>query len=227
MTVRPLHVAQEGGFGLSPLYWFDRVFLQNRSFLLALFAVNVLGTIYGYVWYWDQIVDTVSDMPAWLVLFVPDSPTASLWFTVSLGILIFAPESAKSNGVGFIAALGAVSSVKYGVWAVAMNASVAYQGQQLVWQEWMLIVSHLGMAVEALLFIGRFRVHAVHLLFTLLLLFLNDWLDYHAFIYPWLREILLDDLSAIETFTWFMTAASAAIVAAAIRWSKIGHPPIR
>ncbi|GAA3405115.1 DUF1405 domain-containing protein [Paenibacillus hodogayensis] len=216
-----------GGLSVSLFVWFDRVFLHNRAFLLALFVVNVLGTVYGYVWYWDQIVSTVETMSPWLVLFVPDSPTASLWFTVSLGVLLFAPKGIGSNGVGFIAALGAISSVKYGVWAVAMNAAVAYQGEPLVWQEWMLIVSHLGMAVEALLFIGRFRVRGVHMLFALLLLFLNDWLDYHAGIYPWLRDILLDDLGAIELFTWTMTLVSTAIVALTIRWSKTGHSPIR
>lgn len=212
---------------MSLLYEFEHVFLRNRAFLLALFAVNVLGTIYGYVWYWDQIVDTVLTMPAWLVLFVPDSPTASLWFTVSLGLLLFAPKTVPSYGAGMIAALGAVSSVKYGVWAVAMNAAVAYQGETLVWEEWMLIASHLGMAVEALLFIGFFKVKPAHLLVALLLLAFNDWLDYHAYIYPWLRRVLLDDLGAIELFTWSLTLVSTAIVAAVSRWSKIGHTPIR
>jgi uncharacterized membrane protein YpjA len=209
------------------LYWFDRVFLQNRAFLLMLFIVNVLGTIYGYVWYWDQIVYTVSEMSPWLVLFVPDSPTASLWFTVSLGVLLFAPSFARSYGVGFIAALGAISSVKYGVWAVSMNAAISYQGEHLVWQEWMLIASHLGMAVEALLFASRFRIRTAHILFSLLLLFWNDWLDYHALIYPWLRTILLDNLQQIEWFTWFMTIASTLLVMAVTRWSKIGQTPIR
>ncbi|RKN72450.1 DUF1405 domain-containing protein [Paenibacillus ginsengarvi] len=212
---------------MSIWYWFNRIVMHNRSFLLLLFVINVLGTVYGYVWYWDQIVDTVSKMPAWLVLFVPDSPTASLWFTVSLGIILFAPKVAGTYGVGFIAALGAVSSVKYGVWAVAMNAAVAYQGSTLVWEEWMLIASHLGMAVEALLFIGRFRVRLAHLLFAMALLFLNDWLDYHQLIYPWLRDVLLDDLGVIELFTWAMTVISTAVVALTIRWSKIGQTPIR
>ncbi|MEF3301775.1 DUF1405 domain-containing protein [Paenibacillus sp. GYB003] len=212
---------------MSLWYWFHRVLLHNRSFLLALFAINVLGTIYGYVWYWDQIVYTVERMQPWLVLFVPDSPTASFWFTVSLGILLFGREAVHSYAAGWIAALGAVSSVKYGVWAVAMNAAVAYQGEALVWEEWMLIVSHLGMAVEALLFIGRFRVRPAHLLFALLLMLLGDWLDYHASIFPWLRKILLDDLEAIELFTWSMTLISTAAVALAIRWSKIGQTPIR
>jgi len=212
---------------LSAWQWFNGVLLHNRTFLLALLVVNALGTIYGYIWYGDQIVDTVKSMPVWLVLFVPDSPTASLWFTVSLAILIFAPRLAESEGVGWVAALGMVSSVKYGIWAVVMNAAVAWQGETLVWEEWMLIVSHTGMAVEALLFAGRFRIRAVHLVFALLLLFCNDWLDYHAGIYPRLRKVLEDDLGAIELFTWSLTAVSTVAVVLAIRWSKIGHPPIR
>jgi len=207
--------------------WFDRAFLQNRSFQIALFWVNLLGTVYGYVWYWDQLVYTVQHKPEWLVLFVPDSPTASLWFTVSLGVLLFAPEAIPSSLIGFVAALGTISSIKYGIWAVVMNFAVMVQGQPLVWEEWMLIVSHLGMAVEALLFVRFFQIRLPHFIFSALLLFLNDWLDYNTGIYPWLRKILEDDLSAIETFTWLLTLGSFIAALAVYKWSKSGHPSIR
>jgi uncharacterized membrane protein YpjA len=207
--------------------WFDREFLQNRSFQIALFWVNLLGTVYGYVWYWDQLVYTVQHKPEWLVLFVPDSPTASLWFTVSLGVLLFAPEAIPSRLIGFVAALGTISSIKYGIWAVVMNFAVMVQGQPLVWEEWMLIVSHLGMAVEALLFVRFFQIRLPHFIFSALLLFLNDWLDYNTGIYPWLRKILEDDLSAIETFTWLLTLGSFIAALAVYKWSKSGHPSIR
>lgn len=204
-----------------------RIIYDNRSLWTALFWVNVLGTVYGYIWYWDQLVKTAREMPMWLLPFVPDSPTASLWFTVSLGLLLYAPSMAKTELGGYIAALGAVSSVKYGVWAVAMNLAILYKGQLLVWQEWMLIASHLGMAVEALLFVRFFRVRIAHLALAALLLFWNDWLDYNVGIFPWLRTILLEDIGAIEAFTWCLTAASLIVVALVHRWSKIGHPPIR
>jgi len=207
--------------------WFDRALLQNRSFQFALLWVNLLGTSYGYVWYWDQLVYTVQHMPAWLVLFVPDSPTASLWFTISLCVLLFAPEAIPSRPIGFIAALGTISSIKYGIWAVTMNFAVMIQGQPLVWEEWMLIVSHLGMAVEALLFVRFFQIRLPHFIFSALLLFLNDWLDYHTGIYPWLRKILEDDLAAIETFTWLLTLGSFIAAWAVYKWSKSGHPSIR
>lgn len=208
------------------LIWQFRSLMHNRMFLLAVFAVNVLGTLYGYVWYWDQLVDTYREHSLWMIVFVPDSPTASLWFTVSLGIVLFAPRAVHGGAAAWIAALGAVSSVKYGIWAVAMNAAVAYQGEPLVWEEWMLIASHTGMAVEVLLFIGLFRIRGVHLLGVMLLLFINDWLDYHVPIYPYLRKVLSDDLGTIELFTWLLTAASTVCVALVFRWSKRGQPPI-
>ena len=52
-----------------------------------------------------------------------------------------------------IEALAVVTSLKYGLWAVTMIAAGAAQGDQLQWEHYMLIVSHLGMAVEGLLFV--------------------------------------------------------------------------
>ncbi len=88
--------------------------MRLRSSLIALFIVNVLGTIYGYYWYKSQLFET----PDWLRIFVPDSPTASLFFCFVLLLWIFN----KQNGL--IEALAYVSLVKYGIWAVAMNGAV-------------------------------------------------------------------------------------------------------
>ncbi|MET0960494.1 MAG: DUF1405 domain-containing protein, partial [Psychrobacillus psychrotolerans] len=45
-----------------------------------LFIVNLFGTIYGYYWYKGQLSQTETKF----LLFVPDSPTASLFFTIAL-----------------------------------------------------------------------------------------------------------------------------------------------
>ena len=50
--------------------------LRNKTFLWLLLIVNVFGTIYGYIWYIPQLQNT----PPQFLLFVPDSPTASLFF---------------------------------------------------------------------------------------------------------------------------------------------------
>lgn len=49
--------------------------LSHRWFLYALLLFNVFGTIYGYIWYGEQLSET----PAQFLIFVPDSPTASLF----------------------------------------------------------------------------------------------------------------------------------------------------
>ena len=83
-------------------------FLGCRPVLLLLFAVNLFGTIYGYWWYVPQLVDT----PAAFLLFVPDSPTASLFFVFVLAAFL------AGRNWPLMEALAIVSLVKYGIWAV-------------------------------------------------------------------------------------------------------------
>ncbi|EUJ32936.1 hypothetical protein MFLO_04935 [Listeria floridensis FSL S10-1187] len=58
--------------------------LSNRSFLRLLFVVNLLGAIYGYIWYIPQL--QITEARFWL--FVPDSPTAIFVFSY-LYLLLF------------------------------------------------------------------------------------------------------------------------------------------
>jgi uncharacterized membrane protein YpjA len=197
--------------------------------LWALFWVNLLGTIYGYWWYGEQLVFTFDRFPAWYLPFVPDSPTASLFFTLSVGMLLTAEADKLRSSVlgGLIAAFGFVTSLKYGVWAVAMIFAAAAQGDVLQWEDWMLVFSHAGMAVEALLFAGLFRLRPMHFAMVGAWIFANDFMDYHRGIFPWLPRQLLDDLERIEAFTVALSIASLIVIWFVHRWSKIGHPPIR
>ena len=54
--------------------------INFKSFLVLLFIINLFGTIYGYIWYGSQLKVTEPIF----YLFVPDSPTASLFFTIAL-----------------------------------------------------------------------------------------------------------------------------------------------
>ncbi|PEJ53843.1 MULTISPECIES: DUF1405 domain-containing protein [unclassified Bacillus (in: firmicutes)] len=116
--------------------------------MVALFIINVLGTAYGYYWYIPQLAYT----PSWLKIFVPDSPTASLFFCVVLLLFILN----KQNGL--IEALAYVSLLKYGIWAVIMNGMVLYVKGGLDTIAYLLIFSHGAMAVQALLYSQTFRV---------------------------------------------------------------------
>ncbi|XEC92724.1 DUF1405 domain-containing protein [Paenibacillus tarimensis] len=201
------------------LRFWSRSILLNRSFLWLLFAVNLAGTVYGYIWYWKQLVYTYENQPLWQIVFVPDSPTASLFFTVSLLFLLFPAKRPSRVYTGFrsvIEALAVVTSIKYGVWAVVMIFAGAAQGNGLVWQDWMLVVSHLGMAFEALLYVRFFVFGRTAAFLSFAWLLLNDTLDYRIGIYPWLPAVLRDDLGVIAKFTVGLTVASLLVAMLAL-----------
>ncbi|NIK77627.1 putative membrane protein YpjA [Paenibacillus castaneae] len=204
------------------VFW-SREFLLNRSFLWILFLVNLLGTIYGYIWYENQMISTLETQPLWQVVFVPDSPTASLFFTIALLYLLFPlrnPSRFTSIVRSIIEALAVVCSVKYGIWAVSMIVAGAWQGSELEWQHFMLIASHLGMALEALLYFRFMRAGAGALVVATGWLLLNDTVDYTYDVFPYLASELYDDLPAVRTFTYCLSFFSLAAALVVWRYRK-------
>ncbi|WP_424766045.1 DUF1405 domain-containing protein [Paenibacillus sp. sgz302251] len=194
-------------------FFWSREFLLNRSFLWLLFLVNLAGTIYGYIWYEYQLIDTYINHPLWRIVFVPDSPTASLFFTLALLYLLFPPR--QSNRIAVIGrsvleALAVVCSVKYGIWAVAMIAAGAWQGDELNWKHYMLIASHLGMAFEALLYFRFMKAGPIALAVAACWLLLNDTVDYTFGVFPTLARELYNDLPAVRGFTYGLSLFSLA-----------------
>lgn len=184
--------------------------MTSKSVLWLLFICNLLGTVYGYIWYDGQLRYTWEHHAKWQLVFVPDSPTASLFFTISLLFLLF-PVLDRWRGLRtLIEGLAVVTSVKYGIWAVSMIFAGAAQGGDLIWQDWMLVCSHLAMAVEALLFVRMYKFGAGMLLCAGAWTLLNDTVDYTYGVYPWLPETLWDDVSAVMVFTVCLTLASIA-----------------
>ncbi|QHW30164.1 DUF1405 domain-containing protein [Paenibacillus rhizovicinus] len=202
-----------------------RDLLLNRTILWLLFIVNALGTVYGYIWYGSQMEYTVETQSAWQVIFVPDSPTASLFFTLSLLFLLF-PRLVKPSLAGIvfrslIEALGVVTSIKYGIWAVTMIMAGGAQGDHLQWEHYMLMVSHLGMAIEAMLFV-RYMVFGRFMAFIALVwLLVNDTVDYTFFVFPWLPDVLENDLNAIQSFTMGLSVFSLLVTWLLIAFRKV------
>ncbi|SDI98441.1 lipoprotein heptaprenylglyceryl N-acetyltransferase LhaT [Salimicrobium halophilum] len=147
---------------------FIRYFLDSRLFLTMLLLVNFLGTVYGYIWYIPQLTRTE---PIFL-LFVPDSPTASLFFTIAIAGWLMGKH------FRLIEALALITLVKYGLWAVAMNLlTLAVEGA-LPWQSYMLIVSHGAMALQALLYLFKYTFTFLHLFLAAVWTLHNDVIDY-------------------------------------------------
>lgn len=174
--------------------------LSNRNVLWLLLIVNILGTIYGYYWYGWQLKDT----PAIFLPFVPDSPTASLFFVFVLIAFLF-----KRNWP-LIEALAIVTLFKYGIWAVIMNLLVLKVTGELNWAGYLLIVSHGAMAIEGLLYSPFYRMKRWHLVVAGIWTLHNDIIDYVYFMMP--RYQVLDQYTAnIGYFTFWLSICSLAI----------------
>lgn len=182
--------------------------------------INLLGTVYGYQWYWNQLVYTSKQFGCLYLPFVPDSPTASLFFTLFIWLLLRNVDRQTGIAVppkragwlrGFIEAFALITSFKYGVWAVVMIWAGAYQGDHIVWQDWMLTISHLGMAAEALLYARFYRYSLGAVTAVAVWTLWNDWMDYGAGVFPWLPEALMDDLGVIQRFTIGLSCVGIAI----------------
>jgi uncharacterized membrane protein YpjA len=173
---------------------------MHRSILWLLLIINILGTIYGYIWYGSQLSET----PLQFLLFVPDSPTASLFFVFVLIAFLL------GRNWPLLEALAMVTLFKYGIWAVVMNL--------LVWKEtgtldpiaWMLILSHAAMALEGILYAPFYRLKPWHLAFAAIWTLHNDVIDYVFRMLP--RYSMLDEyIPQIGYFTFWLSIVSISI----------------
>jgi uncharacterized membrane protein YpjA len=173
------------------------------------------------MWYGDQMEYTLAHNAIWQVIFVPDSPTASLFFTIGVLFLLYPPKWPFVKGFGLLMeSLAVVTSVKYGIWAVSIIFAGASLGEHLVWQDWMLVASHLIMVIEALLFVRFFGFGAIMLISAAAWTFLNDIVDYTYGVYPWLPNVLNDHLLAVQNFTFGLTMFSVLLAWLAVRLAK-------
>jgi len=176
--------------------------LANRAILWLLLIVNIAGTVYGYIWYKWQLVET----PAKFLPFVPDSPTASLFFCFVLVAFLL------GKNWPLLEALAIVTLVKYGIWAVVMNLLVFKVTGEVDPIALMLIISHGAMAVEGLLYAPFYRIKGWHLAVVAVWTLHNDVIDYVFFMLP--RYPILDlYIPQIGYFTFWLSMFSIGITA--------------
>lgn len=174
--------------------------LGNRSVLYLLLLVNFFGTAYGYYWYKSQLAVT----PPKFLAFVPDSPTASLFFLFVLVAFLL------GKNWPLFEALAIVTLVKYGIWAVVMNLLVFIVSGEIDGIGLMLMVSHGAMAVQGVLYSPFYRFKLWHLVVTGIWTLHNDVIDYVFFMLP--RYHMLDAyIPQIGYFTFWLSMASIGV----------------
>ncbi|EOB7068804.1 DUF1405 domain-containing protein [Staphylococcus aureus] len=149
--------------------------LYQRSWLMMLLICNILGMIYGYIWYGEQLSHT----PWQFKIFVPDSPTAILFLVISISLILIR----KQNSI--IDALAFVTLFKYGIWAVIMNILFIIEQGDITVNGLVLMFSHSIMAVQAIYFYPRFKRSMIGISVAMTWLFLNDYIDYFHLQFPY------------------------------------------
>jgi len=184
--------------------WF---ILSHKSFLWILLFVNIIGTVYGYDWYMWQL--ELTEPKFWI--FVPDSPTASLFFSLALiGWLI-------GRNFKLIEALALITLVKYGLWAVVMNLLTMLEQGTLDPVGWMLIGSHFAMAVQAILYSSFYRFKLKHIVIAGIWTLHNDVIDYVFGQMPIYHD-LMKHMQQIGYFTFWLSIACISL--AYVIWKK-------
>ncbi|HDC7047233.1 TPA: DUF1405 domain-containing protein [Staphylococcus aureus] len=149
--------------------------LYQRSWLMMLLICNILGMIYGYIWYGEQLSHT----PWHFKIFVPDSPTAILYLVISISLILIQ----KQNSI--IDALAFVTLFKYGIWAVIMNILFIIEQGDITVNGLVLMFSHSIMAVQANYFYPRFKRSMIGISVAMIWVFLNDYIDYFHLQFPY------------------------------------------
>lgn len=149
--------------------------LYSHSCLIFLLICNILGTLYGFIWYGDKLVKT----PWYFLPFIPDSPIASLFLCIVIICLIF------NKHIPFVEALAFVTLLKYGLWAVIMNILMINLDHNLTIMNVFLIMSHGIMAIQAIYFYPRLKIRISALLVAMIWVFNNDYMDYVLNKYPY------------------------------------------
>ncbi len=158
--------------------------LMDKKVLMSLMIINLLGSIYGFYWYQEQLAVT----PWYLWIFTPDCPLFALFFVfVLMGFLL----NKRSNILETLTWMGLI---KYGIWTIfvislffyaVFKQSLQVSGQFLV-EETALLISHIGMFIEGCILTRYLKLTRINVLITGIWFLLSDVLDYGVEVYPWL-----------------------------------------
>ncbi|MFF5993622.1 DUF1405 domain-containing protein [Lysinibacillus sp. KU-BSD001] len=183
--------------------------LTHRAFLTLLLIINFLGTVYGYYWYKGQLASTE---PIFYI-FVPDSPTASLFFCLAIiGWLL-------GTHFKLMEVLALITLVKYGLWAVVMNLLTFVELGSLSPEGWMLVFSHFMMAVQAILYIPKYTFGFGHVVIGAIWTLHNDVIDYVFGQMPVYR-VLDQYADKIGYFTFWLSIACIILAYAVVSKRK-------
>lgn len=167
---------------------YARYYLENAPSLTWLIFANSFAILVGIRFY----VETMPDVSTFLWPFYTDSPVAVFFATLSLMALVpnlgrRLDEAPQNLALTYLHTIAFVWLVKYGIWtALALNLGFSAYFPE-VWAYFGIILTHLGFVGEAYLIPHYGKTTRGALAAALVLMFVNDFIDYGLGLYPPLR----------------------------------------
>ncbi|MGF7186034.1 putative membrane protein YpjA [Desulfitispora alkaliphila] len=178
--------------------WYDLLENPTRPiYLKLLLIVNVPGSVLGYLWYENHLRST--EIIYWP--FVPDSPLATTIFSIVLFTLLYSEGNSSLHKLFQLLAYTAV--VKYGIWAIFVLSLNWMTGGSMVLMDWVLWFSHLGMAIEGIIFWRKLVYEQIHAYGVWVWMYINDYMDYWVGLHPYLPNY--DHRGTVLLFTVGLT----------------------
>lgn len=176
----------------------------HRSFLHLLLWVNVVGAIFGYNWYVDQI----RTLPVYVWPVVVDSPLAVT------GVALVCLLRLRGRVVPWLELWSALAVIKYGAWAAMLWIGSWSTGTPVTaFDLFGLFLTHIGMVVQGFIVLRRIpRVPIPHVVAVVGWFFVNDYVDYVHLLHPTFPSRL---------FVW--CAASAIVLSVCLGYLGYRH----
>lgn len=190
-------------------HWLWETSLYQKWLISFILICNIFGTIYGYHWYSSQLANT----PNYFKLFVPDSPTATLFLCLSLLFILFNKRNALIDALAFI------TLFKYGSWAVIMNILMFIKMNDIAINGLMLLISHAIMILEAIYFYPRFKISKLAGLMSFIWVTINDVIDYIYGQYPY-YDFIAKHLIEVGVLAYSLTIISYILFLKLQKWLK-------
>ncbi|MHB0885413.1 MAG: DUF1405 domain-containing protein [Bacillota bacterium] len=145
----------------------------DRRWLWPLIAINFAGSLFGFYWYRDQLATT----PWYTWIIVADSPLSSFYFTF---VLLNLQRRVRA---GWLEAVAYVGLIKYGFWTFMVISLYWLEGGPVIIMEALLVLSHLAMLVEGLMYFRYFTPATGWLVAATAWFAFDDYLDYfHGYV---------------------------------------------
>jgi len=180
-------------------------YLAKKWFIISLIFINLFGSIYGFSWYKEQLLDNSLR----LFVFIPDSPIASALFVIFLILYLF------NKKVPLIEVFAAVSLFKYGIWTIMVIIWGAWAEEPSIikmitletigWIDLLLILVHILMVFQAIIFYKKYSFGFWYILLAGIWLLTSDLLDYTLNIYPTLPDSISSLNYIVGKYTFYLS----------------------